>query len=71
MADATTVSYKVIRSAKDSKGPELPQQMESALNVLLCNCKVISPVQFIVLVNPQVLVRCHHLNVRSLDVHRP
>ena len=28
-----------------------------------------SPVQFIVQVNSQILVRCHHLNVCSQDVH--
>ena len=43
--------------------------MESALTFLVCSCSVISPVQFIVQVNSQVLVRCHHLNVRSQDVH--
>ena len=30
---------------------------------------MISPVQFIVQVNSQILVRCHHLNVCSQDVH--
>ena len=30
---------------------------------------MISPVQFIVQVNSLVLVRCHHLNVCSQDVH--
>ena len=52
-----------------SKGPELPQQMECALTFLLCCCSVITSVQFIVQLNSQVLVRCHHLNVCSLDVH--
>ena len=33
------------------------------------SCSVISPVQFIVQVNSQVHVRCHHLNVLCLDGH--
>ena len=43
--------------------------MESAITSLLCRCSVISPVQLIVQVTSQVLVRCHHLNVCSQDVH--
>ena len=42
---------------------------ESALTFLICCCSVISPVQLIVPVNSQVLVRCHHPNVCSQDVH--
>ena len=42
--------------------------MESALLVLICCCSVIIPVQLIVHVNSQVLVRCHHFNVHSLHV---
>ena len=43
--------------------------MESALTCLIGSCSVISPVQFIVQVNSQELIRCHHFNVHSLDVH--
>ena len=45
------------------------QQMESALTIFVCSCSVISPVQFVVHVNSQLLVRCHHFNVHSLDIH--
>ena len=46
-----------------------PKQMESALAIRIFCCSVISPVQFIIQVNSHEPVRCHHLNVRSLDVH--
>ena len=53
--------HKVIESCQEcplhSKGSELPQQMESALTI------------HIVQVNSQILLRCHHLNGRSMDVH--
>ena len=52
-----------------SKGPDPHQQIQSALTFLVCSYSVISPIQFIVQVNYQVLVRCHHLIVCSLDVH--
>ena len=61
--------HRVIERSQEcqlhSKGPEIPQQMKSALTLLVCCCSVISPGQFIVHVNSQVLVRCHHLNVCS------
>ena len=65
--------HKVIERGQEchlhSEGPEHPHQIASALTFLVCSCNVISPVQFIVQVNTQILVRCHHLNVHSLDVH--
>ena len=61
--------HRVIERSKEypllSKGPELPQQMESALTFLVCSCSLISPFQVIVHVNSQVLVRCHHQLIDS------
>ena len=53
MADATTVSKKVLRSAPCT--PEFPQQVESALTFPVKCMGVMSPVQFFVQVNTQVL----------------
>ena len=41
----------------------------SALTPLMKCCGIMSPSQFIVQVNTQVLVRCHHLKAPSLDAH--
>ena len=52
-----------------AEGPDIPQQMESALTCVVCCCSVINPVQFIDHLNSQSLVRCHHLSVLSQTVH--
>ena len=50
------------------KLPELPQQMESALTFLIDGCSGISPVQFIVQVNSQVLVICQSSAYQVMNV---
>ena len=42
--------------------------MEAPLALLVQGIRVVSPVQFIVKVNTQVYVFCHHLCVQTLDV---
>ena len=43
--------------------------MEVTLALLVQGTRVVSSVQFIVKVNTQAFVFCHHLYVQSLDVH--
>lgn len=53
-----------------SKGPQPPEQVQSALTLSIQGAGVYRPVQLVSEVNTQVLVRVHCLNVRTQDVHR-
>ena len=49
------------------KGPELPQQMESALTFLICRCSVISPVQHVTITMsaPWMFTCVHGANLQT------
>ena len=66
--------HRVIKSLQErplhSKGPQSPEQIQSALALHKECTGMIGPVQFIVQVNTQVLIWGHWLHVPSLDIQR-
>ncbi|MED6243581.1 hypothetical protein ATANTOWER_022838 [Ataeniobius toweri] len=56
--------------ASNSEGPRPPQQVQSALSLLVDGFKVASPLQSVVQVNTEVFILLHHLQFFSHDGNR-